>query len=172
LNVDRVFVGLAAPFNEPARPVDDGFRFSLDNLRAFIDSSMGLTLLWNHGMHLEPVVRRFGNYAAIASELRVGVGAARRFAAVRIDADLSGMLALGELDESATGDMLLVQITRKRITGLSLAGGFAEGRGDIQPTELSIVHEGAHPSARILGVGAEALSAWNLLTGEVYEHAR
>jgi hypothetical protein len=96
------------------------------------------------------------------------VGTARQFAVVTYPAP--GLLVLGEIDYAdGWGDRILADIDsilRQRwlpaVWGFSIGGLTAEGKVLIE--EVSLTRNPAHPDARVLAIGADALSTWELLS--------
>jgi hypothetical protein len=83
---------------------------------------------------------------------------------------VAGLLVLGEIDHAGgIGDELLADLAsldshayQPSCWGLSLAAHYSEDAA--MPSEVSIVHEPAHPDARVFAIGPRALRVWDLLT--------
>lgn len=168
MNADRLICGLAAPFGEPSRNDDDLGEYTADNMRRFVELETGLPLRWSHQTVGVPSVRRFGDLVGVTTTFVNQIGSSRRFA-IGHGIGWSGVVALAQLDETPWCDQLLADVERGAITGLSFGSRVLLTEGQVEeywPTELSLCYEPAVPTARILGVGAQALARWGLVTGE------
>ena len=145
MNVDLLCAGFCVVFGEASedgRPADrredyDWFAWFADSLPVWI----------NHHPHL--VGDRFHD-----------VGRTVQFAVVNGEPPVpSGVLCLIELAANPIGRATLKAVNRGDFGALSLGGN---GR-----PEVSLVNKPAFRSCRVIGTGAEALSAWDLLVSGV-----
>jgi hypothetical protein len=118
-----------------------------------------------------PVPLRYDHDRIFAlSGLAYDLGTIERFAAVTHPAP--GLLVLGQIAENGYGDSALRDIQKSLSYqffspdwGLSIAGLW-DGEGQAIIQEISLTRRPAYTDARVLGIGAEAVETWNMLTEE------
>lgn len=157
MSTDRLVCGLAVPFDEPS--VDREFEFRREHLERFVELGGGLPLMFSHG----PTIT--------SRSVVPTIGRGARFALLDASPPIpAGVLALARVDDGPYGDAVLDEIRGGRITGLSLRCGLvyddAGALDMVWPTELSLCHDPRFDRARIIATGKDALSAWELLTGQ------
>jgi hypothetical protein len=143
MNTDLLVCGFTVVFDEPSadgRPPDR--REEYDWFPSFADT---LPVRVNH----LPVITSSGAY---------DVGRVGHFAIVDGSPPIpSGVLCLAELDDNDIGRGVLDAVGRGDLWALSLGGN---GKA-----EISLTDRPAFTNCRVVGWGADALGAWELLTG-------
>ena len=155
MNGDRALCGLATTYGQPS--ANDGRVWTPEHFREFIDLEVGIPLRVDHG----PLLNSRGFIA--------NIGTVRRFASVIHPTP--GLLILAEIDHAeGYGDQLLADIALMcqqswLPPGWSLSvGALVYDESLAIPHEISVVRRPAHPDARILSVGKDAIESWALLT--------
>jgi hypothetical protein len=143
MNVDLLICGVCVVFDEPSvdgRPAE--LREDYDWFPAFADS---LPLRVDH--HL--IITSSGAYDA---------GRVGRFAIVEGSPPIPhGVLCLAECADNDIGHSVFEAVARGELWGFSLGGN---GRA-----EISLTGKPAYTNCRVVGLGMDALRAWELLTG-------
>jgi hypothetical protein len=154
-NSSRAICGFATLFGVRSA---NGYLWQAEQFQRFVDLQIGVPLRVDHGSLIT-------NRGCLRY-----IGIARYFAAVESPAP--GLLCVAELDHDdfGFGDQViadLVAMTSQRWLpaswGMSIGARYTEDM--IVPYEVSITQSPGFEDARILGVGPEALSTWELLTG-------
>jgi hypothetical protein len=143
MNTDLLVCGFTVVFDEPSvdgRPAER--REDYDWFPAFADT---LPVRVNH----LPVITSSGVY---------NVGRVSHFAIVDGPPPIpNGVLCLVDLDDNEIGRGVLDAVVRGELWAFSLGGN---GKA-----EVSLTDRPAYTNCRVVGWGAEALAAWELLTG-------
>ena len=155
MNSDRLLCGLATTYGQPS--ANDGRVWTPEHFAEFIECEVGIPLRVDHG----PLLNSRGFIA--------DVGTVRRFASVTYPRP--GLLILAEIASAeGFGDQLLADL-RLMCQQLWLPPGWSLSVGALVydesvaiPHEVSVVRRPAHPDARILSVGKDAIESWALLT--------
>jgi hypothetical protein len=150
----RVICGIATVYGQPSP--NDGRSWSAAQFQQFLELETAIPLRVDHG----PL---FNSHGVIAH-----VGMVRRFASVTYP--VTGLLILAEVhDAEGYGDQLLHDI-EVQLSQTWLPAGWAFSVGAlvtdeiVMPHEISVTRSPAYADARILGVGADAMNVWDLLT--------
>ncbi len=152
----RLICGLATIFGIP-NPNDQRIIYVDDMFQRFLDLEIAVPLRLDHG----PVITNHGCIRYI--------GAARKFRAVEYPT--SGLLVLAEIDDIPEVAELfadLQAITSQRwlepAWGMSIGCDVVLEEGIARPFEVSLTRNRAFEDAKILAVGEQAMSTWELLT--------
>jgi hypothetical protein len=155
MDESRLIVGVATVFNQRAV---GGAYWEAEQFHAFLSMHIGVPLRIDHG----PI---WNSRGAIFN-----VGTARHFASVAYP--VRGLLCLAEIDHAeGYGDSLLADIDSiLRQQWLPSGWGMSLGAntldGVTMPFEVSVTRSPGFSDARILAVGARALSTWRFLSEE------
>jgi hypothetical protein len=154
-NPDRAICGVAARFD--VRSASDGRVLTAAMFERFIALQAGVPLRLSHG----PLLTRKGAIRHI--------GKIRKFAA--ISHPIPGLLVLGEIDdipevEELLGDLRLMcsQTLLPPAWGFSIGAHIAAEEELAWPFEVSLTLDRADHDAKLLAVGAEAITTFALLT--------
>jgi hypothetical protein len=150
---DRALVGVATVFNQRSR---NGWFWSAAAFKDFLGLETAVPLRVDHG----PLISHRG--------VIMNVGTVRHFA--EISSPVRGLLVLAEVDHSeGWGDSLLVDIGSilsqrwlPAAWGMSIGAHVTEDT--VLPYEVSVTRNPAFEDALVLGVGADALATWEILT--------
>jgi hypothetical protein len=155
INSERCFVGVACTFGKRVR--NDGHIFAPEMFKRFLDLEMGLPLRVEHGSLLT-------SKGAIRY-----VGAVRKFHV--IDYPVHGLLILAELHDDPAGwsnellhDLAAIASQQWLPQAWALSIGAHIGEGTVLPYEISLTQSPADHDAKILAVGAEAITTFELLS--------
>jgi hypothetical protein len=153
----RLICGLATLFGVRSA---NGYLWSVEQFQRFLDLQIGIPLRVDHGSLIT-------NRGAIRY-----IGTARYFATVESPAP--GLLCVAELDhddfgfgEQVIADLVAMTSQRWLPPNWAMSIGARYTEDLIMPYEVSITQSPAFEDARILAVGPEALSTWELLAGSV-----
>lgn len=146
MNPDQLVCGYVVVFGEPSkdgRPaehLDDGYR-------ALVAVGAGLPLLVDH----LPAVTPRGVHPFYGQVVDLAL-------VTTIPGLPAGIVGLVQVDADDFGDSLIAAVRSGQLWAFSLGGN---GR-----PEVSLTSRPAFASCRVLGLGADALSAWELLSGD------
>jgi hypothetical protein len=142
VDADRAIVGFPVVFDEPSvdgRPADR--REDYEPLASFA----------------EPLPLWINHHPAITPSGLSDAGRVMNFAVVDGRAPIpAGVVCLAEVADNDVGRSVLSAVARGQLWGLSLGG---DGR-----PEISLTNRPAFTNCRVVGYGAAALTAWELLT--------
>lgn len=155
-------VGLVVAFDTPSA---SGRVWRAEQFRAFAASGHPAAMcLGRHPVDPfnVPAAERFGTW--------------RAFAIVEQTSTPAGVLALGEVEHSVKGDLLLRDLTESLNPWADAAGEWGLSAGTVDGSaaeddtlrwigEATLTRSPAHPTPRVIGVGSYALDVWALLTG-------
>jgi hypothetical protein len=163
---DRLICGLATVFGQPPEGPDRR-PWDADAFRSFVQLGSPVPVKLDHA----PVIQQGGMLQAVGRTLD--------HALVEQGTTPPGLLILAQLD-GEIGDSLVGDIRRtlhpwaaaSAPWGLSVRAAILEAEGsaailEAWPAEVSLTRRPAFPDALVLAAGAEARSAWELLTGRV-----
>jgi hypothetical protein len=146
VDAGRLLCGFATVFDEDAV---DGRRAHMSfEFRALLGDFV-LPLWVNHFPQLTSAHQGVGRTLRFAMVLKPPNGIPR------------GLLMLAAFDANPYGDSALEVVRNGQFSGLSLGGN---GR-----PEVSLTDRPAYENARVLGVGQDAASVWELLTGSALD---
>lgn len=164
MNAERAVLGMATLFGElpqdfERRSLTEEWPLLADEFRAFVALGLTVPLKLNHDAIL---LSRGG--------MLPSVGTVRHMRLIEGHPTVpDGILALADLDEGDIADSILADLRRER-WGMSLGttAVFDTARWGAARVirEVSLTLSPAFDRCRVIGVGVEAVSRWELVTGE------